>query len=376
MAENITESIDNSIISPDNEQAVINEASAAEFFDDTQNEAETKPSKGGRLKAAFAPVWNWLKNHAPSKRRIIQVYAMLLYNCNFKGFKNGAIFEGSTKAMCVPGLNCYSCPGAIGACPLGSLQNALAKSDTRMPAYIFGILIMFGLLLGRTICGFLCPMGLIQEWLYKIKTPKAPKGKLTRVLSYLKYVILAVFVVTIPLMYMSNVPAFCKFICPSGTLLGGIMLLLNPDSVVDFSELGPLFTWKFLVLILIVVGSVFVFRIFCRFLCPLGAIYGFFSRVALLGVKLDKNKCTECGLCITACKMDIKHVGDHECIQCGACISVCPTKAISWKGSKIFLRENETDMPVASEGVDLMAMAKGSAKIEPSSQSEAAAGNE
>lgn len=302
-------------------------------------------------------VWQWLKNHAPSKRRIIQFYAMLLYNCNFKGFESGRIYKGSTKGMCVPGLNCYSCPGAIGACPLGSLQNALAESGNRLPAYIFGIIIMFGLLLGRTICGFLCPMGLIQDLLHKIKTQKIEKSKVTRVLSYFKYFLLVVFVITIPIMYQTGVPAFCKYICPSGTLLGGIMLLINPNNADQFAALGTLFTWKFLVLIVIVVGCVFIYRMFCRFLCPLGAIYGFFSKVALLGVKLDKDKCTNCGLCITACKMDIKHVGDHECINCGACVNVCPAKAISWKGSQFILRDSDVSSPVVTEKVDLVAMA-------------------
>lgn len=318
---------------------------------------DTSAKKPNKVKKALSSMGQWLKNHAPSKRRIIQVYAMLLYNCNFKGFKTGEIFKGDSKAMCVPGLNCYSCPGAVGACPLGSLQNALANSGTRLPFYVIGIIVMFGLLLGRTICGWLCPMGLIQELLHKIKTPKIEKSKVTRVLSYFKYVLLVIFVITIPIMYQTGVPAFCKYICTSGTLLGGIMLLVNPSNADQFADLGPLFTWKFLVLILVVVGSVFIYRIFCRFLCPLGAIYGFFSKIALLGVKLDKNKCTECGLCVSVCKMDIKHVGDHECIQCGACVSVCPVNAISWKGSKIFLRQNETDMPVASEKVDLIAMA-------------------
>lgn len=311
-----------------------------------------------KIKNWFKSVGRWFKNHRPTKRRIIQIYSALLYNANIKGFKTGNIYTGNSKYLCVPGLNCYSCPGAIGACPLGSLQNALAASDTRTPAYIFGILVLFGLLLGRTICGFLCPIGLGQELLYKIKTPKAKKSKVTRVLSYFKYVILAVLVITVPIMYHTGVPAFCKYICPSGTLLGGIGLLINPENADMYGMLGPLFTWKFLLLILFIVASVFIFRFFCRFLCPLGAIYGFFCKVAMLGVKLDKNKCTECGLCVTTCKMDIKRVGDHECIHCGACISVCPAKAISWKGSKIFLKENAIDTPVpTAENVDLIAMA-------------------
>ena len=124
-------------------------------------------------------------------------------------------------------------------------------------------------------------------------------------------------------------------------MLGAIGLLLNPSNEDMFGMLGGLFTWKFALLVVMIVAAVFIYRFFCRFLCPLGAIYGFFSKIALIGVRLDKNKCTDCGLCINACKMDIKHVGDHECIHCGACISVCPSKAISWKGSKIFVRESE-----------------------------------
>ena len=304
------------------------------------------------MKKFFAKVKTWFKNHIPTKRRIIQLYAALLYNANIKGFISGSIYKGGTKNLCLPGLNCYSCPGAIGACPLGALQNALAASNTRLPAYVFGIIILFGLSLGRVICGFLCPVGLGQELLYKIKTPKLKKSKATRILSYLKYVILIVLVVILPIAYglkMFPLPAFCKYICPAGTFEGGVGLLSNVKNEGLYAILSYLFTWKFVLLVLLCVGSVFIFRIFCRFLCPLGAIYGFFCKVALLGVKLDKNKCTDCGLCVSACKMDIKHVGDHECIQCGECIKVCPTKAISWKGSSLFVKESQTDAPASEE---------------------------
>lgn len=304
------------------------------------------------MKKFFANVKNWFKRHKPSKRKLIQVYAALLYNANIKGFISGNIYSGATKFMCVPGFNCYSCPGAVGACPLGSLQNALAASGTRAPAYVFGILILFGLILGRTICGFLCPVGLGQELLYKIKTPKLKKSKFTYILSYFKYVVLVVLVVAVPLMFGksgSAVPGFCKYLCPAGTFGGALALIANPNNDGFLTMLGSLFTWKFAVMIAVILASVFIFRFFCRFICPLGAIYGFFSRIALLGIKLDKNKCTDCGLCVSACKMDIKRVGDHECIQCGECISVCPAQAISWKGKKLFVHENAAEAPVAAE---------------------------
>ncbi|MDE7301098.1 MAG: redoxin domain-containing protein [Clostridia bacterium] len=310
----------------------------------------------GEIKPLRQRAKEWLITHKPSKRRLIQVYAALLYNANIKGFITGNIYQSeTTKYMCVPGLNCYSCPGAVGACPLGAFQNALAESNTRAPYYVLGIIGLFGLMLARTVCGFLCPVGLGQELLYKIRTPKLKKNRVTRVLSYFKYVLLIVLAVALPLMYAFRdipLPAFCKYICPAGTLGGAIGLLINPANADKFGMLGGQFTWKFSLLVVFIVGSVFIFRFFCRFFCPLGALYGFFNKISLIGVKLERNDCIDCGKCIAVCKMDTKRVGDHECINCGECIAVCPTKAISWKGSKIFLHKSAIDTTPTIKALD------------------------
>lgn len=300
----------------------------------------------------------WFKEHRPTKRRIIQLYAALLFNANLKGFGNGKIYQGKLKNICAPGLNCYSCPGASAACPLGALQNSLASADKTLPYYMFGIIMLYGLLAGRWICGFLCPFGLIQELLHKIKTPKLKKGRITRVLSYFKYVILVVFVFIFPLLYMFRnfpLPGFCKYICPAGTLEGAIGLLSNEINASSFRMLGPIFTWKFILMVSFIVGSVFIYRFFCRFFCPLGALYGFFNKICFFGIKLDKPKCIDCGLCVSKCKMDIRHVGDHECISCGECIDVCPTKAIRWKGSKPYLSANEIEGASTAEEAQAIA---------------------
>ena len=123
----------------------------------------------------------------PFRRKCIQLASALIYNANIKGFRDASIYQGKLKGMCVPGLNCYSCPGASFSCPLGTLQNALSSIKYRIPMYIFGIFILFGLLFGRIICGFLCPFGLLQELLHKIPLPKVKKGRVTRYLSWLKY---------------------------------------------------------------------------------------------------------------------------------------------------------------------------------------------
>lgn len=287
----------------------------------------------------------WWAAHKPTKRRLIQVYAALLYNAHIKGFIKGDIYTGPVKNICVPGFNCYSCPGAVAACPLGALQNALASSGNRAPWYVLGILMLFGLTLGRTICGWLCPIGLIQELFYKIPVPKLKKNRVTHVLSYLKYVILVVFVIAVPIAYSAQnfpVPAFCKYICPAGTFEGAMGLLANPVNAAKFSMLNILFTRKFIVMVIIFAACIFIYRAFCRFLCPLGAIYGLFSRLSVLGVKVEASKCTHCQKCVAHCKMDINRVGDHECIHCASCVAVCPTNAISFKAGKITLLQNES----------------------------------
>ena len=277
----------------------------------------------------------------PTKRRLIQLYSALLYNVHVKGFIKGEIYTGNTKVMCVPGFNCYSCPAAVGACPLGSLQNALASSGNRAGFYVFGIIMLWGLMLGRTICGWICPLGLIQELLHKIPAPKIRKSRVTHYLSYLKYIFLIVFAIAMPLWYGLKhgiaVPGFCKYICPAGTLEGAMGLLANPGNASFFKMLGLFFTRKFVIMMIIGLACVFCYRSFCRFICPLGAIYGMFNKLAPVGVKVDMDRCTHCGACALNCKMDVRHVGDHECTNCAKCMAVCRQDAISFKAGKITL---------------------------------------
>lgn len=286
-----------------------------------------------------------LRDLRPSTRRLVQLYAALLHNAYIRGFIEGRIYEGKAKFLCVPGLNCYSCPGAIGSCPLGALQNALASAGHRAGWYVAGILLLFGVILGRTICGWLCPFGLIQELLHKIPTPKIRKSRITRAISMIKYAVLAVFAVAIPLWYGlgsgTAVPGFCKYICPAGTLSAAAMLA-HPGNGSMLELLGALFTNKWVILSLTALVCVFCYRSFCRFICPLGAIYGLFSRFSVTGVRVDAEKCNGCGACIRSCRMDVRRVGDRECIHCGDCIEECSRGAITLKAGKITLKGPET----------------------------------
>ena len=264
----------------------------------------------------------------------IQALATLLTNIHLPNFLKGGIYQGGGKAVCVPGLNCYSCPAASGACPIGSFQAVVGSSKFGFSYYITGFLILLGVLLGRFICGFLCPFGWLQELLHKIPTKKLSTKKL-KPLTYLKYVILLLAVVLLPALVINDVgmgdPYFCKYICPQGVLEGAIPLSAVNEGI--RAALGTLFTRKLVILIVVVVLSILFFRPFCKWICPLGAFYGLMNKVSLLGIKVDEHKCVSCGKCARACKMDVeilKKPNSSECIRCGKCISSCPTEALSF----------------------------------------------
>ena len=102
----------------------------------------------------------------------IQAGATLLTNLHLPNFLKGGLYQGAGKTVCVPGLNCYSCPAASGACPIGAFQAVVGSSKFSFSYYVTGFLILLGVLLGRFICGFLCPFGWFQELLHKIPTKK------------------------------------------------------------------------------------------------------------------------------------------------------------------------------------------------------------
>lgn len=268
------------------------------------------------------------------KRFTILTAASLVQNANWKGFFSGKIYQGAVKNVCVPGLNCYSCPGAVGACPIGSLQGFLSGFRFRFPYYVLGLLIFFGALLGRAVCGFLCPFGFLQELLFKIPgIPKKNQWKYDKPLRYLKYVVLALLVVILPMCYVLT-PFFCKYLCPSGTISG--LLLAARDGIVR-SQLGGLFLWKLFVLVWILAVCLIVSRPFCKYLCPLGAIYGFFNQVTLYRGHVDADKCIHCGKCAKVCQMCVDpsvNPNSMECIRCGECTKECPTQAIEWGWGK------------------------------------------
>ncbi len=267
-----------------------------------------------------------------TSRRLVQWCALLFCNANLPGFFSGTLYKGDLKQMCVPGLNCYSCPGAVGSCPIGALQSVLGSLRFRFSFYVTGLLLAFGLVFGRFICGFLCPFGLLQELVHKIPFPRIRRTPAW--LLSLKYVVLAVFVILMPMLVTNalgvGAPAFCKYLCPAGTLTAGLPLIAVHEPL--RATLGALFTLKSAILLLTIVGCLLIYRFFCKFLCPLGAVYALFNRVSVYQLRFDSNRCVHCGRCAHVCKMNIDPTlapGSPECIRCGDCVRACPHGALA-----------------------------------------------
>lgn len=268
------------------------------------------------------------------KRHRVQALWALLSNSYLIGFFQGKIYQGKIKNLCVPGLNCYSCPGALGACPIGAMQAVIGNWNFKFAFYVSGFLMFVGALMGRFVCGWLCPFGLIQDLLRKIPFPKKIGSfRGDKLLRKMKYVILAVFVILLPMFVVDilgqGLPYFCKLICPAGTLEGGMPLVLMNQSM--RSALGGLYAWKNLLLVLTIVVSILIYRPFCKYICPLGAIYSVFNPISVFRYKVDQEKCTGCGVCAKVCKMQVnpvKNANSLECIRCGLCKKSCPVHAI------------------------------------------------
>ena len=265
------------------------------------------------------------------RRKIIQLAAFGFTNSHVGNFAAGRIYKGTWKNFCSPGINCYSCPAAGLACPIGAMQAVEGSPKFGFSFYAVGFVLAFGVLFGRAVCGYLCPFGLIQELLNKIPSPKK---RILKPLTYIKYVMLFGLVLLLPVVltdkYGIGAPAFCEYICPAGTLEGGLPLLLTHPEL--RMQLGGIFVLKAAILVLTIVGCIICCRFFCKVMCPLGAIYGLLNKISFYRLHVRQTGCISCGKCRDICPMDInpvKQPDSAECIRCGKCAAACSEHVLS-----------------------------------------------
>lgn len=231
--------------------------------------------------------------------------------------------------LALQGSDTVARPAAIDAfLPISGLFGAAAwlKGGGINPVHpaavvIFVTVVILSWLLRRSFCSWVCPIGTISEWLWKLGFSRLRRNRLPPVLfdkglRGIKYLLMTYFVATavawsLPLLQqflgsdyhaMSDAKLIALFRSPSLTTLAVVGLLL----ILSLLFRNP----------------------FCRYLCPYGALLGLVALLSPLAVRREQKKCVSCGVCNQVCpsRLDIMHaerVNHAECIGCWRCISHC-----------------------------------------------------
>jgi Polyferredoxin len=190
------------------------------------------------------------------------------------------------------------------------------------PHLITALIIMtLTIILGRFFCGWFCTFGAVNDFIYIVshklfKIKFRVNKKIDSKLKYIKYVVLLFIVIVI---WTSS--SFFDSYSPWSAFAGMDNI---PESVVQY-------TAGFIILALIAIGAIFIERFFCRYLCPLGAVFSVVSKLRIFKISKPTDKCGNCRLCTNNCSMGIElykmdKVGSGECINCFKCIEICHRK--------------------------------------------------
>ncbi len=226
--------------------------------------------------------------------------------------------------------------------PIHAIFNVFAQNQLLLNLILILLPVAVSLFWGRFYCGWLCPLGGVQEFLNTEHETRVIPQPLDRVLKYIKYIIL------IALGYLS--------------WHTGNSTWQNYDLTRTFFTFGgPLMTLVILGGFLLV--SLFISRPFCKYFCPLGAILGITSKLAMFRMRSDAKKCMLCGKCLSGeCSMDaisafnpeidLPAIDNSECIKCFSCQKHCRNSALRVTGFRIDhadfgkeLNENNNSFP-------------------------------
>jgi len=187
------------------------------------------------------------------------------------------------------------------------------------------------ILMGRFFCGWMCSLGSFGDFIYGIsrkifKVKYKINEEVDEALKYIKYFVLALLIAAI---WSFDITIFKSY--NPWDVFG---LITAFGKLPDFSYIMVNLTGGLVLFILIVIGSAFVQRFFCRYLCPLGAVFAIVSKLRIAKLRKPSAKCGACRICTTNCAMGIplykaEEICSGECIQCMKCISACPRKNVT-----------------------------------------------
>lgn len=235
----------------------------------------------------------------------------------------------------VPFVSCQSC--VLADCPGKYLQ---------LP--FLGIIGLSSLLFGRAFCGWACPMGLVEDALGRLPKPSRRFrqwfAKADRVLKWAKWPILVIVVWAVfahnyqadhrPYEYVTRTPS-----------------VFNVQAVqIAWGLGGGPYRARFVVLAVALVGGLVVTRLWCRYLCPLGALISVFNKLSVFALHRDKRTCTDCGLYPDQCS-EYTVPGTTDCVMCGECVQGCPTHSIKF-GTRRRAKPAESPQEAPQEAID------------------------
>lgn len=224
-----------------------------------------------------------------------------------------------------------------------------------------------GVLLGKSLCGWICPFGFIQDLIDLIKVKKMEVASKTHEdMTLIKYLVLGIALFITGTFSVAKllgahrsyenamgIFAYAPFtaVSPSETLFATLPKMVQGfsnsivekpvwEALAEVLNLTPLFWVQFFILLGVLVFAAYVPRGWCKYFCPHGAIMAVLNRFSFMGLRRDPVKCVkgECRECVKACPMKVRILelpwekfSDPECIYCLKCIDACPNKAIRLK---------------------------------------------
>lgn len=292
----------------------------------------------------------------------------ILIQFGFFVLLNAAFFGVPLFIFPLPVLECFSMPSKTVLCNFGILQRNLSFDWAMSPVIPFASIAAFiivGALVGRAMCGWICPLGFLQDLLariaqfFKVRQKELPR-KVHQMLITVKYMVLFAtisIVASVGLTYTINWLLGKKYslslgicghapyclICPVPVLFVTIPSILNTIFVGAPLPLLPVtFYIGLTALMALLIFSLILRRFWCRYICPLGALMSLFNKFSLLNIKKKQNGCTTfCSGhkrdCNKICPMQIEvsrkenPSSDLECMLCYECAYACANKALKHK---------------------------------------------
>lgn len=258
-----------------------------------------------------------------AKRRATQTVAFLAFHSNVFGI---AVLS----KFCLPAMNCEACAVAWLGCPIGMMGSSLTLHE--IPWLVLAMVLGTGLLIGRFLCGWICPMGFFQDLLHKIPSRKF---RLPRWATYIKYGVLAFTAIGAAWFIGKDSPYFyCNF-CPTAGMQVVLPIAIADGDWARITDNAV----KMLLVLAVLVSGILVSRSFCKVMCPVGALVALTNRINPYRLNLHGETCVGCRTCDKHCPMDLPVMGhrekgarpinrDLECITCLTCQADCPVHAI------------------------------------------------